>query len=263
MNLLKQYKYGWALVLAAILYGCANTSSPLLTKSGPLKMGVYKGSPTSIVQGKTIEDTRGVGYELGRALANDFDYAYAPIIFDKNADVLAAAKQGRVDMIFTNATPERLEDFAFSNPVLKIEKGYLLGSQRGILSLADIDISGRKIGVSEGSSSQKELSKIIKNAQIITTSSTTSAIAMLKAGRIDAFSSNKAILFEMSDSIPGSRVLADVIGYESMAIGVPKDRAAAIPKVNLWIDSMNTSGKLAEIVTHSGLRGVAPQIAKP
>jgi polar amino acid transport system substrate-binding protein len=86
---------------------------------------------------------------------------------------------------------------------------------------------------------------------------------MLKAGRIDAFSSNKAILFEMSDSIPGSRVLADVIGYESMAIGVPKDRAAAIPKVNLWIDSVNTSGKLAEIVAHSGLRGVAPQIAKP
>jgi len=99
MNLLKQYRHLWVLVLVAILYGCANTSSSILSKSGGLKMGLYKGSPTSIVQGKTIEDTRGVGFELGRALANDFDYAYAPIIFDKNADVLAAAKQGRVDMI--------------------------------------------------------------------------------------------------------------------------------------------------------------------
>jgi polar amino acid transport system substrate-binding protein len=214
------------IIFAAILYGCATQPSPPVGTNGKLRMGVYKGSPTSILPGKTFEDSKGVGYELGKLFAQDFNFAYTPIIFEKNADVLAAAKQGRVDMIFTNVSPDRADDFAFSKPILKLEKGYLIGSQRGIQNMADIDVPTRKIGVSEGSSSQKELTKVIKYAQIVTTTSTTSAIAMLKAGRIDVFFSNKAILYEMSDSVPGSRVLGDVIGYESMSIGVPKERAS-------------------------------------
>ncbi len=257
MSLFQQTRRLSVIVLAAILCGCASTPEPLVSQSGTLKMGLYKGSPTSILPGKTFEDSKGVGFELGKLFAQDFHFAYSPIIFEKNADVLAAAKQGRVDMIFTNATPDRMDDFAFSKPVLKIEKGYLIGTQRGIQNIADIDVAGRKIGVSEGSSSQKELAKLIKRAQIITTTSTTSAIAMLKAGRIDAFSSNKAILYEMSDSVPGSRVLSDVIGYESMSIGVPKDRTAVIPKINDWIDKAIKQDQFNEMIKNAGLRGIS------
>lgn len=245
------------LLLISAIAGCATQPSPPVGTNGKLRMGVYKGSPTSILPGKTFEDSKGVGYELGKLFAQDFNFAYTPIIFEKNADVLAAAKQGRVDMIFTNVSPDRADDFAFSKPILKIEKGYLIGSQRGIQNIADIDVPSRKIGVSEGSSSQKELAKVIKYAQIVTTTSTTSAVAMLKAGRIDVFSSNKAILYEMSDAVPGSRVLADVIGYESMSIGIPKERAAAIPKINEWIDGAMQQGQINDMVKNSGLREIS------
>ena len=149
------------------------------------------------------------------------------------------------------------KDFAFSEPVLKIEKGYLVGSQRGIQSISDIDVEGKKIGVSEGSSSQQELSKIIKKAHIVTTTSSTSVIAMFKAGRIDAFSSNKAILYEISDSVPGSKVLPDVIAYELISIGVPKEKSALITKINDWIKTMKAGGKIDPMVQRAGLRGVA------
>jgi len=245
------------LLLISVMVGCASKPSPPVGTNGKLRMGLYKGSPTSILPGKTYEDSKGVGFELGRLFAQDFNFAYTPVIFEKNADVLAAAKQGRVDMIFTNTSPDRADDFAFSKPILKIEKGYLIGSQRGIQNIADIDVPTRKIGVSEGSSSQKELAKLIKHAQIVTTTSTTSAIAMLKAGRIDAFSSNKAILYEMSDSVPGSRVLGDVIGYESMSIGVPKERASSIPQINDWIDRVQKQDQFNEMTKNSGLRGIS------
>ena len=202
-----------------------------------------------------FEDSRGVGYELGKLFAQDFNFAYKPIIFEKNADVLAAAKQGRVDMIFTNVSLDRADDFAFSKPILKLEKGYLIGSQRGIKNIADIDVPTRKIGVSEGSSSQNEITKLIKYAQIVTTTSTTSA--MLKVGQIDVFFSNKAIFYEISDAVPGSRFLADVIGYESMSIGIPKERAAAIPKINDWIDGAMQQGQFNDMVKNLGLRGIS------
>ena len=248
----------FSVLMVLLLAGCASKPLPPLTSDGKLRMGLYKGSPTSLLPGKTLEDSRGVGLEIGKALAEDFNLAFTPIIFEKNADVLSAAKQGRVDLIFTNASPERANEFAFSEMVLKIEKGYLIAPQRGIQGLSDIDVEGRKIGVSEGSSSQKELANIIKKAQIITTTSTTSAIAMLKAGRIDAFSSNKAILYEMSDSVPNSKVLSDVIAYETMSIGVAKEKSAYIPKINEWIKKMNAAGKFEPMVKRAGLRGVAP-----
>jgi len=257
MKLFKHSRRLSLIVLVTIFYGCATQPPPPVGTNGKLRMGVYRGSPTSILPGKTFEDSKGVGYELGKLFAQDFNFAYTPIIFEKNADVLAAAKQGRVDMIFTNVSPDRADDFAFSKPILKIEKGYLIGSQRGIQNIADIDVPTRKIGVSEGSSSQKELAKLIKHAQIVTTTSTTSAIAMLKAGRIDVFSSNKAILYEMSDAIPGSRVLGDVIGYESMSIGVPKERASSIPQINDWIDRAMKQDQFNDMVKNSGLRGIS------
>ena len=255
--MIRKISHVFLLLLISVMVGCASQPSPPVGTNGKLRMGLYKGSPTSILPAKTYEDSKGVGFELGRLFAQDFNFAYTPVIFEKNADVLAAAKQGRVDMIFTNTSPDRADDFAFSKPILKIEKGYLIGSQRGIQNIADIDVPTRKIGVSEGSSSQKELAKLIKHAQIVTTTSTTSAIAMLKAGRIDAFSSNKAILYEMSDSVPGSRVLGDVIGYESMSIGVPKERASSIPQINDWIDRAMKQDQFNDIVKNSGFRGIS------
>ena len=80
---------------------------------------------------------------------------------------------------------------------------------------------------------------------------------MLKAGRIDAFSSNKAILYEISDSVPGSKVLPDVIAYELISIGVPKEKSALITKINDWIKTMKAGGKIDPMVQRAGLRGVA------
>jgi polar amino acid transport system substrate-binding protein len=47
---------------------------------------------------------------------------------------------------------------------------------------------------------------------------------MLSQGRLNAFATNKAILFEMSDSLPGSRVLDGRWGVEHLAIAIPKNR---------------------------------------
>ena len=118
----------FSVLMVLLLAGCASKPLPPLTSDGKLRMGLYKGSPTSLLPGKTLEDSRGVGLEIGKALAEDFNLAFTPIIFEKNADVLSAAKQGRVDLIFTNASPERANEFAFSEMVLKIEKGYLIAS---------------------------------------------------------------------------------------------------------------------------------------
>jgi len=138
-------------------------------------------------------------------------------------------------MVFTNATPARMNDMDFSPTVLQIEQGYLVSAGSEIRTLDEIDRTGVRVGVSEGSTSEATVSRELRNATVVRTSSLTSATEMLSAGKLDAFATNNATLFEMSDALPGSRVLDGRWGLESFAIGIPKGREAAMPLVTGFV----------------------------
>ena len=99
---------------------------------------------------------------------------------------------------------------------------------------------------------------MIPNATLVQTSSTKQAIAMLKTGEIDGFSTNKAILFEMASSVPGSRVLPDIVGYENLALGTPIARQGSTAYLNDFVDQLVANRKLKTFIQRSGIQGLAP-----
>lgn len=258
MTLRRSYKLIVSSLFCFALIACATTPADVLAPHGSLHMGLYKGSPTSILTPDSSNQGRGIGYELGQALADQIGVNYVPIVLEKNADVLASAKKGEVDLVFTNASPDRAKYIQFSKTVIRIEKGYLIGPKSSIQSLGNIDRASSKIGYSIGSNSQAELPTLIPKAVLVQTSSTKQAIEWLKSGKLDGFSTNKAILFEMAASIPGSRVLPDVIGYENLALGTPMDRKDSAQYLNHFLDQMIASGKLNAFIRRSGIQGLAP-----
>ena len=64
-----------------------------------------------------------------------------------------------------------------------------------------------RIGVSQGSTSQGVLTRELKQARVVAAASLQVAGEMLQRREIDAFATNKAILFELADRVPGARVL--------------------------------------------------------
>jgi polar amino acid transport system substrate-binding protein len=248
-------------VCLVALAGCATvapapdaTATRALAPTGKLRVGLYPGTPTSII-GDPSRDAKGVGFDLGKALATRAGVPFAPVVFEKNAEVLAAARSGAVDMVFTNATPARRADLVFSPTVLEVEQGYLVPARSAIDTIADVDRPGVRVGVSEGSTSEATLSREFRSAVVVRTPSLKAATEMLAAGKLDAFATNKATLFEMSDELPGSRVLAGRWGLESFAIGIPKGREAAMPLVASFVDAAKASGAVGLAVERAGLRG--------
>ena len=241
-----------------VLLACATSPKDILAPQGSLRMGLYKGSPTSFLPANSSNQVRGIGYELGQSLATQLGVNYTPVVFEKNADVLLAVKNNELDLVFTNASQDRAKYIQFSKTVIRIEKGYLVSPHSSIRSLADINRSNINIGFSVGSNSQAELPSLIPNASLVQTSSTTQAIEWLKSGKIDGFSTNKAILFEMASSVPGSRVLPDVIGYENLALGTPLARQETTQYLNHFIDQMISIGRLNLFIQQSGIQGLAP-----
>jgi polar amino acid transport system substrate-binding protein len=80
---------------------------------------------------------------------------------------------------------------------------------------------------------------------------------MLADGNLDAFATNKAILHELSDSVPGSRVLPGAYGREAFALGIPKGRVAGLPWLRDFVEKAKADGTVQRAVERAGLRGTS------
>ena len=227
-----------------------------LAPTGKLRVGLYPGSPDSLIQSEGPDGNKGMGFEIGRALAKYLNVPFEPIIFPKNGDVLAAAKEGKIDFVFVNATPVRAEFLDFVEPTIFSEQSYLVGPKSEIRSMAEIDRSNVKVGVSGGSTSQAVLPTILKNAKLIPTKSLKETEQMLASGEIDAFATNKGILFELADKIPNTVVLDGAWGLERIAIGIPKGRAEGLPVIAQFSKEILADGLVGNAVKRAGMRGV-------
>lgn len=228
-----------------------------LAPSGVLRVGVYPGSPTSWVKDPKTGESVGIALDLGKGMAKRLDVPVQVVEFDRVAQVLDALKDGKVDMTFTNATAVRAKDMDFTEPLVRLELGYLVIGASPLQSINEIDQAGMRVGVSQGSSSQGVLTQRFKWAKVVPAESLAKAQTMLNTLQIDAFATNKGILFEMSDALPGSRVLSGRWGLENLAIAIPKGREVGLPFVDNFAKEVTRTGELDKAVQRSGLRGTA------
>lgn len=233
----------------------------ILAPSGKLHAALYPGTPTSIVDPKEPEP-RGVGYELGKALAQRLGVPYEPVVYNKNADVQEAVTTGKADVAFTNASPARQKVMDFGPPFLIIELGYLVPAGSPTTSSAGVDRKGVRVGVTAGSTSEQTLSRELKNAELVRATTNANGAEMLAAGAIDAFATNKATLFELAEKVPGSKVLPDRWGEERHAIAFPKGRSEGAPFVDAFTRDALAEGLVTRAMEHAGLKGAATPDAR-
>lgn len=234
----------------------------VLAPSGTLLVGVYKGSPTSIIEGSTPQENKGVGYDLGKALAGQLGVPSRAVIFPNNAALLAAIKKGEVDFSVTNATPARKKNMDFSPSFMEVEKSFLVPPDSKYTAIDDLAASSALVGVSKGSSTAKTLTELFPKLHIREIDTLAHAIDMLKREEIAAFATNDAILFQMSDAIPGSKVLPGHWDMEYFAAGIPKGRDAGLPVLKKFIIAAEGDGRIAGIIKRAGLRGASSKIGK-
>ncbi len=252
-------------VLAALLAACATSSTPpptadirnALAPSGALRIAVYPGSPTSMVKVAGSEEVRGVTIDIGREMARRLGVPAEIVVFESAGQIVEAVRSGKVDMTITNATAARAALVDFSATVLSLELGFLVMPTSPVTAIDKADQPGHRIGVSAGSSSLALLSRTFKFAQVVPAPTLATARQMLADKQLDAFATNKAILFEMSDALPLSRVMDGSWGMEHAALAVPKGRTVAANWITSFVNAVRDEGLVQAAAQRAGLRGLA------
>ena len=235
----------------------------ILAPTGVLRAALYTGTPTSILPDPKSGGPRGVGYDLGKELAKRLGVPYEPVVFSKNAEVLAAIKDGAADVAFTNSSSAaRARDMDFGPPFMEVELGYLVPRGSALATVAEVDATGLRVGVTAGSSSDATLSRDFKHAEIVRVANFDAGIEMMSAGTLSAYATNKASLFEISEKLPGSKVLDGRWGVERFAVAIPKGRDAGMPFLRQFTVEVKSEGLVSAAITRAGLRGAVTSAAE-
>lgn len=245
-----------AAALAASAFGAfAQDARDILAPKGKLRVGVYLGSPTSMVHDSKTGETHGLSFDLGKELAKRLNVAFEEVHYQRISDVIDGMKAEDVDFTISNSTPARAAVVTFSQTLLTIELGYLVPAPSPITAIADVQRPGIRVGVTQGSTSQGTIPKLLPNATVVPAQNYKRGIEMLEHGEIDTYATNKPTLYEMSDQMKGARVLDGRWGEEHLAVAIPKGREAALDYVRHFVEEVQTNGLLARAVEQSGLRG--------
>ena len=264
MNLLRRHTLLGLFVATLAWAGCAFVPAApdaqvrqALAPTGQLRVGVYAGSPTSLVQQPGTQVRAGVALDLGEAMGRELHVPVRVVEFNRVAQVLEALKAGEIDVTFTNATEARARDVDFTPPLVRLELGYLVPAGSALQTADEIDMPKVRVGVSQGSSSQGVLSQRLQQASVVPVPDLKAAQQRLASGDLQAFATNKGILFELSGALPGARVLPGRWGLEHLALAIPKGRDAGMPWLRAFAQASQHNGVLAAAVARSGLRGMA------
>ena len=80
------------------------------------------------------------------------------------------------------------------------------------------------------------LSRELRNAEVVRATTNLNGAELLAAGKIDAYATNKATLFELAAEVPGSKVLPDRWGEERHAIAIPKGREEGVAYIKAFTE---------------------------
>ena len=236
-------------------FAADSTVRQALAPTGTLRVGVYPGSPTSLVVDAKTGQRAGIALDLGTELARQLAVPVQVVEFQRVAQVIDALKANLVDVTFTNATVARGRDLDFGQVMVQVELGYLVPGTSPLRSVADVDRPGVRVGVTQGSSSQVTLGRLYTNAALVPSNSMAEAQQALRSGAVQAYATNKAVLSEMGDTMPGYRILDGRWGVENMALAIPKGRDAGQPWLRQFAAQMQAGGQLKASIARAGLRG--------
>lgn len=252
-----------AAILSLLLAGCAGVpaapapeAKSALAPTGKLRVGVYLGNPLSAVRVPGSQEPKGMALDIGRELARRMSVPFEPVVYPSVGALVEGAKAMQWDVSFLTVSPSFARDFDFTAPHLQLDLGYLAAPGFAAQAASEVDRPGVRVAVPEKGLADVILSGSLKQATVVRAAGLTGALDLVGSGQAQAMAALKPSLFEMSQRLPGSRVLDGGFGTEWVAMAIPKGRDAGLAYARKFIEDAKSEGLVKAALEKSGARGV-------
>jgi polar amino acid transport system substrate-binding protein len=235
-----------------------NEPGKRLAPKGELRAALIASNPvlmTTTADGQLA----GVSVELARALAAKLGVPVRLMPYQNPARYNESLGKDEWDVGLAARDPSRAEHLAFSDVFMEVDNGYVARPGLALKSADEVDRSGIKVAVAQGSAPDGFLTRTLKNAEIVRVpGGLAPARDALAAGRADVYGENVHLAHRIAAELSGAVVLDGRFNLVQMSIAVPKQNAAALSIVNEFVRDAKRDGLMAQAIARAGLRGVRP-----
>jgi polar amino acid transport system substrate-binding protein len=175
-----------AMALAPMAHAQDSGTMAQVKESGELRIGVASAEPW-FYKDPMSEQWTGVGVAMGQRMADELGVKMVPVETTW-ANAVAGLQANQFDIMFVlDPTEERKKALSFpENPLFYYAMGALVKEGSEAKTWDELDTPETRIGVTLGTSLDRNVSEMMDEAQINRFSSNDEAIAAFAAGRIDA-----------------------------------------------------------------------------
>jgi polar amino acid transport system substrate-binding protein len=234
----------------------APSSASALVPTGTLRAALIASNPV-LVSRRPDSTLGGVSVAVARALAVHLGVPIELKPYDNPARYNESLASDEWDIGLAARDPSRAEHLVFSVTFMEVDNGYVARPGAVPANAEEVDRSGIKIAVAQGSAPHTVLRRLIKSAEIVPVpGGFEPAREALATGKADVYGENLHLAHRIADALPGARVLPGRFNVVQMAIGVRKRGAAALPIVDEFVNRIRSDGTVQKAITEAGLRGV-------
>ena len=248
---------------ALVSGGCATLeASPpaevrqAMAPTGKLRVALFATNAVHVLKDPATGELKGVGHDLGRALASRLQVPFEPVMYADFGALLDAGKAGNWDVAFMGVTEERSQFLDFTSRHVSTEIAFLVPASSSIASTADVDRGGVRVAAIARGTPDVEMTRRLRNATVVRVANVPAGLDLLQTGRAEVYAALKPVVIGLAAKAPGSRVV-DAPGTDDAAMAMPKGRGAgAIEFARRFIDEAKREGLVKAAIERAALPGV-------
>ena len=232
-----------------------------LAPTGRLRASINLGNPVLARRDATTLVVAGVSVDLARALADEIAVPLELIVVDGAARSVEGVKSGQADVGFFAIDPLRADGIRFTAPYVLIEGAYLVRDGSPLRDNSQVDRAGTRIVVARGSAYDLYLSREIKSAELVRTTTSGAVVDAFLAQNADVAAGVKQQLEADAARVGGVRLLPGRFMVIEQAMGLPASRSdAALAVLAEFVEHKKASGFVAAALARHRIQGalVAP-----
>ena len=250
---------GVCCLLAACAAAPSGPAAPVaeLAPTGKLRAAINFGNSILAVKDAASGEARGVSVDLALELGRRLGVPVELITFNAAGKVVEAVKAAQVDIAFVAIDPVRGADMLQTPPYVIIEGAYLVRNESPIRTNADVDRSGNRIAIGNGSVYDLYLTREVKAATLQRAPTSPAVVDFFMAQNLEVAAGVKQQLQADAKRLPGLRLLNGRFMVIEQAMGLPKGREAGARYLTTFVEEMKASGFVEAALVRHGIEGAA------